>query len=269
VRTVLAAVDGSPAARPVLEAALALGAMLGTAVEAIHVQDDSGQILDLVTARSDVQLREVEGPVDAVLLRALAEPNVVAGVLGARRTPGGRRPVGQTALRILEQTGTPVVVVPPDAVGVSPRAFHRLLVPLEGDEQSARVVAEGLGPLDLEAVELVALHVFTAATVPAVLDHPGRDLEMWGDEFIARFCPDAERVDLRTGAVSGRILEACSEAAADLIVLSWSQIASPGHAAVVLDVLGRSAVPVLLLPAPQVGSNPDGATGDLSNGERE
>jgi nucleotide-binding universal stress UspA family protein len=263
VRTVLAALDGSPAARPVLETALGVGKMLGTVVEAIHVRDAPGQILDVVAERSGVVLREVDGPVEGALLGALAEPNVVAGVLGARRTPGGRRPVGQTALRILEQTGKPVFVVPPEAVGVWPRPFHRLLVPLEGDEQSARVVAEGLGPFDLDAVELVALHVFTAATVPAVLDHPGRDLAMWGDEFIARFCPDADRVDLRTGTVGARILDACNDAAADLVVLSWSQTASPGHAAVALDVLGRSKVPVLLLPAPSGrGDRPDDMTID-------
>lgn len=251
--TVLAALDGSPAARPVLETALGIGALLDADVEAIHVEDEPGQILDTVAARSGVPLRDVEGPVETALLRALAEPNVVAGVLGARRTPGGRRPVGQTALHILEQAGKPLVVVPPEAVGVSPRVFQRLLLPLEGDQESARAVQDQLRPMNLDAVELVALHVFTPDTVPAVLDHPGRDLSMWGDEFLARFCPRAARVDLRTGEVSGRILEACRESEADLIVLSWSQDASPGHAAVILDVLGRSSVPVLLLPGGRDG----------------
>ena len=36
--------------------------------------------------------------------------------------------------------------------------------------------------------------------------------------------------------------------AIDLVVLSWAQDSSPGHAAVIRDVLGVSKVPVLLLP---------------------
>lgn len=248
MRTVLAAVDGSPAARPVLETALGIGELMRATVEAIHVRDDSGEILDAVAQRCGVPLRNVEGSVDTELLRALGDANVVAGVLGVRRTPTGRRPVGLTALRILERAAKPLVVVPPEAVGISPRPFSRLLVPLEGDERSARAVADHLRPLVLNDVEIVILHVFTAATVPPVLDHPGRDLSLWGDEFIARFYPGAGRVELRTGAVGGRVLEACAEASADLIVLSWSQDASTGHADVILDVLADAVVPVMLLP---------------------
>lgn len=254
MRTVLAALDSSPAARPVLETALGIGELTSAKVEAIHVRENSDEIPAAVAERSGVVLRVVDGPVDVGLLSALAETNVIAGVFGARGTPGGRRPVGRTALHILERASKPVVIVPPEAAGVSPRPFRRLLVPLEGSEQSARPVAEDLGPLILDDVELVVLHVFTISTVPPVLDHPGWDLPMWGDEFLARFCPNASRIDLRTGAVGSGVTEACSEADGDLIVLSWSQDASPGHAGVIRDVLARSTVPVLLLPVDAPGT---------------
>lgn len=248
MRTVLGFLDSSAAARPVLETALGIGELMGATVEAVHVQENSGETPAAAAERSGVHLRVVDGPVEAGLLSALAETNVIAGVLGARRTPGGRRPVGRTALHILERANKPVVVVPPEAVGVSPRPFRRLLVPLEGSEQSARPVTEDLGPLIPDDIELVVLHVFTTSTVPPILDHPEWDLPLWGDEFLTRFCPNATRIDLRTGTVGRGITEACGEGGADLIVLSWSQDASPGHAAVIRDVLAHSTVPVLLLP---------------------
>jgi hypothetical protein len=105
-----------------------------------------------------------------------------------------------------------------------------------------------LCPLIVTKVELVVLHVFTPETVPRVLDHPRRDLELLGDEFLTRHCPYASRVEWRTGPVGARVTEAYDEHDADLVVLSWSQDSSAGHAEVVRDVLTASTIPVLLLP---------------------
>lgn len=246
MRTVLAALDSSAAATPVLQTARGIGQLMDATVAAIHVRENSAEVPTAITARAGVALRIVDGPVQASLLDALADSDVIAGVFGARGTITGNRPVGRTALHILEQSSKPVVIVPPEAV--ERRSFHRLLIPLEGTEQSARAVAQALGSLTTGDVELVVLHVFTPATVPPVLDHPGRDLSIWGDEFLARFCPSASRIDLSTGPVGSRVNDTCGQCAADLVVLSWSQDASPGHAAVVREVLTNSTVPTLLLP---------------------
>jgi hypothetical protein len=248
MRSILAALDAGPAARPVLETALGMAELTGSTVDAVHVRDGPTETPESLASRSDVPLRILRGPVTTVLLDAVGDPGVVAGVFGARGTPGGRRPVGRTALQVLERTNKPIVVVPPEAVGVSPRLFRRLLVPLEGSEQSSRPVADALGPLIVAEIEVVVLHVFTPATVPRTLDRPGRDLSLWGDEFLARFCPEAARIELRTGAVGSRVGEVCGEAHADLVVLSWSQDSSRGRAAVIRDVLAHCALPVLLLP---------------------
>lgn len=264
MKTVLAAIDESAAAQPVLDTALGIGQLTGAHVEAIHVKEGSGATAQALSARRGVGLRLLDGPVEGGLLRALEEPDVVAGVFGARGTRGDRRPVGSTALRVLERASKPIVVVPPAAAGVSPRAFRRLLVPLEGSEESARPVADDLGPLIMGDIELVVVHVFTTETAPRVVDHPEWDLPVWGEEFLARFCPNATRIDLRAGVVGSGVSEACQELGADLIVLSWSQDASPGHAAVVRDVLGRSAVPMLLLPVDgpaKIGTNATSAGG--------
>jgi nucleotide-binding universal stress UspA family protein len=248
MRTVLAALDASAVARPVLETALGLAELTGATVEAVHVRDGPSETPEWLSARVGVPLHVLDGPVQDSLLTALADPATILAVFGARAIPGGRRPVGGTALRVLERANKPIAVVPPEAVGVSPRPFRRLLLPLEGSEQSSRPVAESLEPLIVGEVEVVVLHVFTAATVPPALDRPDRDLSLWGDEFMARFCPRAARIELRAGAVGDRVADVCEDLDVDLVVLSWLQDSSPGHAAVIRDVLTRSHIPVLLLP---------------------
>lgn len=249
MRTVLAALDASAAARPVVETALGIGRLMDARVHAVHVGDESVETLEALTSESHIPLRTLRGQVEQTVLDAAAASGVVAAVLGARATPGGRRPIGGTALGVVEGANRPVVVVPPEAVGVSPRPFRRLLIPLEGNEESSRPVVEQLYPLIVDRVELLVLHVFTTATVPRVLDRPHRDMELLGREFLARHCPCATRVEWRTGPIGARVTEVCGEEAADLVVLSWSQDSTTGHAAVVRDVLASSTVPVLLLPA--------------------
>jgi nucleotide-binding universal stress UspA family protein len=249
MRTVLAALDSSPAARPVLETALAFGELTGARVEAVNVVDDGHEIPQWLTVRTQVPLRMLTGAVEPTLIHAVADNAVIAAVFGARRTSSGPRPVGHTAMHVLRRATKPIVVVSPDVgVGSPQRSIRRLLVPLEGNIESSRPVLEMLGPLIVAEVELVVLHVFTRDTVPRTLDRPVRDMSMWGDEFAARFCPGATRVQLRVGTVGGEVAAMTGADAVDLIVLSWAQDSSPGHAAVIRDVLGVSTVPVLMLP---------------------
>jgi hypothetical protein len=247
-RTVLAALDASPAARAVVETCHGIAELMGADVEAVHVGRRHSETLETLAAQHEVPLRLLPPPTEDALLGAVAAPNVVAAVVGARATPGGRRPTGHTALAVLQRTSKPTVVVPPDAVAVSRRPFRRLLVPLEGTEESSRPVIDCLCPLIVTKVELLVLHVFTPETAPRVLNHPGRDLELLGDEFLTRHCPYASRVEWRTGPVGARVTEAYDQHDADLVVLSWSQDSSVGHAAVIRDVLTASTIPVLMLP---------------------
>lgn len=244
--TIVAALDASAAARPVLEAARRLAELTGATVEAVHVRDRSTDTPPTFAERAGVPILLLDPPVEPALLDALAAPGVVACVLGARGTPGGRRPVGHTALHVLEHADKPIMVVPPEVV--SPNPFRRLLLPLEGTAESSRPVLDVLCPLLVHDVELIVLHAFTEDTLPRFLDRPGRDLQMLGAEFLARYCPDAGRIVLHTGPAGPRVAEVSDDQHVDLVVLSWAQDASGGRAAVVRDVLARSTTPVLLLP---------------------
>jgi len=137
MRTVLAALDAS-AARPVLETALGIAQLTGASVEGVHVRNESTETPEALAAREGVAFRLLDGPVEEALLRAVGDAAVIAAVLGVRGTPAGRRPAGRTALHIIERADKPVVVVPPEAFGVSPRPLRRLLVPLEGTDASSR-----------------------------------------------------------------------------------------------------------------------------------
>lgn len=246
--TVLAAVDTSAIAPHVLETALAIAELMGGTVRAVHVHDGPIKTMKGIPTHSSIPLSVLEGPVEQTLLEAIAAPSVDAAVVGARGTPNGRRPTGHTALDIVQHARKPIVIVPPYAIGRPPRRIRRLLLPLEGTEESSQPVTDPLRPLLASDVDLTVLHVFTAATTPRMLDRPGRDLALLADEFAARHCPAAERVEMRTGSVGDRVADACREEAVDLVVLSWSQDMSAGHAEIVQDVLSRSPVPVLLLP---------------------
>jgi len=246
---VVAALDATAAARPVLETALRIGQMTGSDVEAVHIRRsrlESIETPEVLATRSEVPFRLLEGPVELELLATLGGPEVLGAVLGARATPGGRRPVGRTALHILKHTDKPVVIVPPDAI--VPSSFRRLLVPLDGTEATSRSVLERL-PLLVADVELVVLHVFTDVTVPTMLDRPVRDLQLLGNEFLTHHLPQATDIEFRAGPVAVRVAEVLREQSADLIVLSWSQDSSAGRASVVWEVLGASSVPVLILPS--------------------
>lgn len=257
MRSVLAALDASAVGRPVMEAAVALAELTGAEVRAVHVGDiSSSEGPEWLASRVGVPLKILAGPVEAGLLEEMAEPAVIASVLGARGIPTGRRPAGRTAVRILERARKPILVVPPEALGEPARRFRRVLVPLEGTHASSRPVSDGLMPLLRSEVELVVLHVFTAETAPKVLDRPARDLEMLGTEFLATHLPGAARIEMHSGQVGATVAQVCERDGFDLVVLSWSQDSSPGRAAVIREVLGHSVVPVLLLPVQDV-EDPD------------
>lgn len=244
--TVLVAVDDSPAARPVLATGAAVARLCGAEARAVHVREHGSLGPQALADRLGVPLDVGTGPVGDRLLTALADDEVVVGVVGARATPGGARPVGHTALRLLEHARTPIVVVPPDA-DPDAGAIGRILVPLEGSTPSSDAVLHALVPLLAGPVELVALHVVGSGSA-LVLDHSRWDLDLWKEEFRARHCPVAARVRVASGSVGDAVREATEREAVDLVALGWGQDLGPDHAAVVRDVLSHSRLPVLLLP---------------------
>ena len=245
---VVACLDATASARPVLEAALRLDELLGTGVRALHVRAPGRPDTTLadLAARREVPLRVVDGPVADVLVRELGEPSVKVAVMGARSTAGGRRPVGSITRHVIQACPGPVLVVPPEAF--NPRPLKSALVPVEGTHQTSWPL-EGWLPRLSGRVDLVGLHVLTPERTPAMLDRPVRDMLMIAGAFHERHLPGADRLEMRSGHVASQVIGCSQEQGVDLIILSWMQSGAAGRSQTVLEVLSRSPIPVLLLPA--------------------
>jgi nucleotide-binding universal stress UspA family protein len=248
MNTILAAIDNSAAARPVLAVATALGDLLGLAVEALHAREDGERGARAAAAAAGVPLSSTTKPVIPALVEAGSSERVVGVVLGARGADTGRRPAGHVALQLALSLPKMLVVVPPAAP--VPSEIRRILVPLNGRRTTAVALAETLMLASHHEIELVVLHVHEPETLPLFTDQRQHELESWAQEFLRRHCPYPENVQLevRIGIPGENVLRVADETNADLIALGWSQDLSPGRAAVVREVLERSPVPVLLVP---------------------
>jgi nucleotide-binding universal stress UspA family protein len=195
----IAAIDDDAAARPVLAVAAQVARLYGAEVRALHVRTD-GTAPPVAAARAaGVPLTILAGNPVAALADATSRAQVQAIVIGARTTPGGRRPAGTTAVRLITQLDKPVVVVPPTTTAT--RAIKSVLVPLDGTAESAAALG-GVVTLACRAeVEVVVAHVLDESSLPAFSNHLAHEVHAWANEFIARYCPAVTdpRLQLRIG----------------------------------------------------------------------
>lgn len=245
---VIAALDDSPAARPVAVAAVGIADLFGAQLEAVHIRVDGGHLARDAAASAGLDLIELGGDPAARLIEAAGREGVAAVVVGARGTPGGRRPAGSTALQVITAVRKPVVVVPP--ILRERYRVRRVLVPLETRAATAAAL-RGVIELACERdLHVVVLNVLEEARIPPFTNHLEHETDAWVEEFVACYCPEGRRriqVELRAGIAPEEILEAAAFLDTDLIALAWSQDLAR-TAAVVRASLRRSPVPVMLLP---------------------
>jgi nucleotide-binding universal stress UspA family protein len=246
---VIAALDNSLAARPVLATAQSLAKLFDARVDAVHVRKNGTRVASNEAAAAGLRLQMLAGPTVERLAEVADAEDVAAVVIGARGTPAGARPVGSTAFELMESLDKPLVVVPPDVT--RPEELRLVLVPLEG------TISTSLAPRRLMEVacdaelDVVVLHVHDEASLPSFTDQPQHEAEAWAEEFLARYTPGRlreVRLEVRVGRREEEILRLAEEAGADLIALGWSQDLAPGRASVVRTVLERGRVPVMLVP---------------------
>jgi hypothetical protein len=247
---VIAAIDNSPAARPVLAASAAIADLLQADLEALHVCEDGDAAARSAAEVAGVPISVRRGPVVSTLAEAGRPPVVAAVVVGARALATGPRPAGHVALQLAGVLPKPLVVVPPDAT--VPSRVGRILVPLDGSRATADALAETMVLASARDVELVVLHVRDVASIPLFNDQPHHEAEAWTHEFLRRNCPHPDRIrlEVRIGIPGRHVLTMAERATVDLIALGWSQHLGEGRAAVIREVLERSGVPVLLVPVP-------------------
>ncbi len=250
MRRVIAAVDNSAAAMPVLSTAAAVARLFRAELRAIHVEESADPTVARAAARAaGTKLLLVKGPTVAAAVRSVAlQEDVVAIVLGVRSRPSGRRPAGHVAVKVATSVPKPIVVVPQDCV--MPVHFRRVLIPLERNMVTASALRKTIEALRNARAEIVLLHVFEERELPLVTDQPQHETDAWIGEFLRRYCPyvDVTRVELRAGVPAEHLLTVAAEIRADALVLGWGQRLVPGRAALVRTALEHSRFPVILIP---------------------
>lgn len=249
--TVLAAVDNSVAAQPVLRAACVLGALLEAPPTAVHVRAGTTRTAEAQARACHAPLQIVDGEPVETLIAALADPDVQLGVFGARRDSAGARPAGHTTLAVATRTNTPLLVVPPDAHISEPGQRLRIVVPLDGTLATDRGAQQARRLLDAPTIDVTVLHAFGPAALPRFWDEPYHEEQVWAKEFAARHAV-AARADVRLGCEppADAVLHLAEGEAFDVIALVWNQKLAEERAQVVRQVLANACIPVLLLPVP-------------------
>lgn len=254
---VIAAIDDSPVAQPVLDTAITIGTLLGLDIEAVHVTNEGGLSASGEAHAAGLPMRRLAGDTVDALVDVLDDPEVAIGIVGARGHSGGPHPAGHATLAMAQRTGTPLVIVPPERCRPTSRRMDRILVPLDGAPDTTAAVERVVKVFSDSGVEVVTLHVFTRDTVPRFIDQAQHGLDAWAQEFSARHeigtCP---RFVTRSGSPGQAVISLAMAEDVDLIVIGWSRNLSPGRAQVVAEVLAQTCVPVLLVPV-DLGHLPD------------
>lgn len=239
---VVAGVDGPPAEAAVRAVAEVMGALLDVPVRPVHVEPGPGLRGE---ARRSALARVARGETDTVVgrpetvLATLAQaPGAVLTVLGTRRhgrRPGARRAAG-TAMAVARRVSRPLLLVPASLEGWS--GPTRVLSALDGTGRTALAAASALA--GITRPDTVALSL-------QIADGPGR-LGPWS--HVSADDEDSPRPRQLSRPVGRHVLQEAAETQSDLVVMVWSRQTRGPYGAAVMDVLGGSEVPVLLVPVP-------------------
>ncbi|HXX88601.1 MAG TPA: universal stress protein [Acidimicrobiales bacterium] len=245
--SVIAAIDNSAAARPVLSMARAVAEVLRAEPIAVHVLEDGDATAQAVAKAGGTRLHVLKGePLDE-LERTVNEGDVVALVLGSRDVGGGggARPAGHLALQLAGRTDKPVIAVPPDAH--PPERIRTVLIAMEGTPGKARALNRTIELSSGVGLEMTVVHV--DEEVPSFTDQVQHETEAYAQAFLARHVVGAPvaTLELRIGIPAVEVLALVEERRPDLVAVGWPHSGSPERGTVVREILARSPVPVLLV----------------------
>jgi nucleotide-binding universal stress UspA family protein len=245
----VAAVDSSAAAQPVLAVARELARLMNAEVEAVCVDGLNGPATaEEMTRVAHVRVHRRSGEVARAIESLAHERDAVAVVIGARRLPSGATPAGHVTLDLVQSLDVPVAVVPPQ---VRAHPIGRVLVAVEGDGESHALRHLARHMMRGPSLEIVALHVFEPERLPPFGDQPVLETEAWAEEFGRRALREPAtgvRVESRVGMAPRALTRAAGELDADLVVVAWHRELGGGHGRIVRELLTEVEVPLLLVP---------------------
>ena len=258
MNAVLAAIDGTPAARCVLATASAVSQLLRLDARAVYVGESPESIAG-EAQELGLPLAVMHGPPHLRIIEAGESPEVDLVVLALHGLPRHSEP-GHTARAVATHLSKPVLVVPPEEpIRAVPR---KVLFPLDGTKGVSAAVRPLIATYVAAGAEVIAVHVFQPDTVPRFLDGVPDEI-VWRDEFLAQHCTDLGiRLETRPGPIVLALLDLAAWEDVDVIALGWRQDLAPAHAQIVREVLQRARRPVALIPRhhPTLQTSNDPAT---------
>ena len=245
---VLAALDDTGAASPVLRTARQLAEGLGRSLRVVHAGPwpaSAGR----EAAALGVDVDVLTGPAEQELVSAAMDPGVDLVVMGLHRVPG-RHDTGHLVTTLAGRVSVPIVVVPPCVPVRSNTA--RILFPLDGTRRVSSAARPLIRTAVAAGIEVLALHVYEPTTVPMFHDRP-EDEEVWRDEFLSRHGAELDvRLTTRAGPLVPALLQAAIAHDVDIIAMPSQADAAPRRGSVVSKVLTGADRPVALVPLPRV-----------------
>jgi hypothetical protein len=246
VSTVLAAIDGSPVSRAVLDVAREVARVLDARIDPVYVEEGDGPP-EVEISSGETPLRVLEGDPSSVLVAEASAEGVVGIVVGACREVGGPTPTGHVSLDVIGNVPKPVVVVPPS----TPENYrlHTVLVPVLG--RPAEALEDVVVMAENPDLHVVVLRALDELSIPSFEDQPHYDMQTWADEFLARWVPGAgadTALEVRIGAPEEIVVAVAQEVCADMVAIGRRRSVPTVDSPLVLAALERSPVPVVLLP---------------------
>ncbi|HXX91880.1 MAG TPA: universal stress protein [Acidimicrobiales bacterium] len=213
----------------------------GAARQAATARVERGETDELTGRPVDILTGLVESPRTAMAVFGTGSP---------LERPSPKRPSG-TAFAVARRVTRSMLLVPPSlAHWDGPR---RVLVPLDGTGVTALAASAALAELREPDTVATTVHVVEHGTVAALGDDAPQRMEALRSELRDRYQGAlGEGLEVRTGQVAAHLTDMAASDGFDMVVVVWSQQTRGGRAAVVADLLARTAIPILLVPATSV-----------------
>jgi nucleotide-binding universal stress UspA family protein len=265
---ILVPLDGTKQALAALPVATVLGEIERAALYILHVgehelasEDPRSRmaretpLLDSFTINTRVGTPALE------ILRSAEEIKPRLIVMCKHSSTEQGKMLGRTAMTVLHDALSPVVLVPPER-GATPWHLHHVLVPHDGTPSTSGALRPAAELADHGRAELLVVHVtnFRAAspepgsfTAPRYVDQPQHEWPAWAAEFVNRLacgCPLGQlhvRMLLAHGNTPAEILRLSEKQSTDLIVLAWRGIWEVPRALTIKDILRDAHCPVMVV----------------------
>lgn len=248
--TILAAIDNSAAAQPVLSLATTLGKLLGSPVEVLHVSETDQPSATAQAEGNGLECETMSGDPLALIVERAGQDDISAVVIGAPgRVQNGH--VGHhLPRRIADAINKRLLVVPLEAK--SPDQLHRVVIAIERTDAKARHLTAAVNLAKAPTLDIAAVLVVDEESIPSFSDQAAHGTDAYTSDFLARcghYAPDAT-FELRIGVPADEVLNLADSVAADMVAVGWPNETDADRRTTARDILDRSHIPVLVAALP-------------------